>query len=198
MHPGDKIHQLQARLLEKSSGFRSSPSSAAIMAPIIALAERKGHKPALDCPGCGISSAPMRFTISLQGLTNPLLRSATMRYAAIHGRQKKVGVDGGRTHAAPDAHDISDACRGPFRTLRTGKGLASPALRTPGDVDANSGDWHDVRYVPERPRSRPDRNTSTRICFPLHLCAEWISHRPRATRVPIHDSIELIPRLRKP
>jgi hypothetical protein len=42
MHPGDKIHQLHARLLEKSSGFRSSPSPAAIMALIVALARRMG------------------------------------------------------------------------------------------------------------------------------------------------------------
>src|ERR1700683_210650 len=172
MHPADKIHQVPAQLLEKSGGFRSSTSPTAQVANVLKHDPGMRRKLAFQLPGTGTGgAAEFRFTISPQGSMNPLLRARAMRYAAIHGRQKKVGVDGSRTHAAPDAHGISDARRGPFRTLWTGEGLAGSALRTPGDVDADSGDWHDVRYVSKRPRSHPDRDTSPRTGFSLHLCA---------------------------
>jgi hypothetical protein len=197
-HPGDKIHQVQARLLEKSGGFRSSTSSAAPMANVLKQNPRMRRNLASVLPGKGIgSAAEVRFTISLHGPMMSLLGARAMRYAAIHGRQKKVGVDGSRTHAAPDDYDISHARRGPFRTLRASEGLAGPALRTSGDVDADSGDWHDVRYVPKRPRSRSDRNSSPRIRFTLHLCAQRISYRSCATRVSFHDSVKLDRRVRK-
>src|ERR1700733_908472 len=172
MHPADMIHQLPERLLEKSRGFRSSTSPPARVANALKRDPGMRRKLAFHVPGTWTgSAAEVRFTISLQGSMKPLLGAGAMRYAAIHARQKKVGVDGGRTHAAPDAHGVSDARRGPFRTLRTGEGLAGSALRTPGDVDADSGDWHDVRYVPKRPRSHTDRDTSPRTSFHLHLCA---------------------------
>jgi len=156
------------------------------------------REPAIDCARSGAGRiAEMRLTISLHGATDPLVSRAAMMYAAIHGRQKKVGAEGSRTHAAPDDIGISDARRGPFWSQRTSEGVAGPVVRASGDVDADSRDRNDVRYVPKRPRSSPDCNSSPRIRFNLHLCAERISHCPRTARVPFHDSAKLSCRLRQ-
>ncbi len=150
------------------------------------------RKPAIDCARGGAGrTAETRLTISLHGAMDPLVSRAAMMYAAIHGRQKKVGAKGSGTHAAPDDISVSDARRGPFWSQRASEGVAGPALRTSGDVDADSGDRNDVRYVPKRPGSSPDCDSSPRIRFNLHLCAERISHRPRTTRFPFHDSSKL-------
>jgi len=142
--------------------------------------------------------ADMTLPISLHGPMNPLLRRAAMMYAAIHGRQKKVGIESGGSHATPDDLGFSDARRGPFWSHGTSTGLAGLVLRPSGNVDANSGDWNDVRYVPKWPRSSANRNTSARICVTLHLRAERISDCPRATCVPVDDSAQLSRNLPQP
>src|SRR5271154_3594887 len=131
------------------------------------------------------------LAVSPHGAVYVLVRVAGMRYAAIHGRQKKAGVDGGGTHAAADGFDFSDARRGPFRSYGTNQSVAGPALRSACNVDADSRDRNDVQYVPKRSRPGPDRNTSSRACFTLHLCPQRISDCPCAASVPLDDSAKL-------
>jgi len=142
--------------------------------------------------------ADMALPSSLHGAMNPLLRRASMMYAAIHGRQEKVGTESGGSHTTPDDLGFSDARRGPFWSHGTSTGLAGLVLCPSGNVDANSGDWNDVRYVPKWPRSSINRNTSPRICVTLHLRAQRISDCPRATCVPVHDSAQLSGNLPQP
>ena len=85
-----------------------------------------------------------------------------------------------------------------FWSHGTSTGLAGLVLCPSGNVDANSGDWNDVRYVPKWPRSSINRNTSPRICVTLHLRAQRISDCPRATCVPVHDSAQLSGNLPQP
>jgi hypothetical protein len=155
MHPQNKIHQVRARLPEKSG------------------------------------EGSWLLAVSLHGATDPLVSLAGMRYAAIHGRQKETGIAGSGAHATPDRFDISDARRGPFWSDRTRERVAGPALCAFGDVDADSRDRNDVRYVPKRTRPGSDRTTSPRIRFDLHLRPQRISHRPRAARILVFNSAKL-------
>jgi len=58
-------------------------------------------------------------------------------------------------------------------------------------VDADSRDRNDVQYVPKRSRPSPDRDTSSRTCFTLHLRPQRISDCPCTARIPLHDSAKL-------